>query len=84
MKYIVKHTYIATEKHPYVETGAKQVWYIGKGGQHAQDIREFTQLHICEGWCSKHFAEKHIEADKAFDKEHGNDAWESEWEIIAY
>ena len=77
MNYFVKHTYIATAKHPNVKEGTRRVWYVGKGGDYVdQDLRFLT------GWKRRAFAEKYIEKDKAWYAEHPNDAWENEWSII--
>lgn len=86
MKYIVKHTYTATEEHPTKVAGTKQIWYTGKGGHNTKDIEDFTMHNfgIYLGWSSKRFAEEYIEKDKQYYAEHENKAWINEWEIVAY
>lgn len=80
MKYLVKTTYIATEKHPHETAGTTQVWYTGKGGYCHSDPR------MCEGWNRKHFAEQHIKRWKEIDHElySSKGAWDVTMEVIEY
>ncbi len=84
MQYIVKHTYTATADHPNRAEGEQTIWYVGKNEHHSQDIRDFTEFGIWEGWRRERFAKNYIRNDAEWEKSHGNTAWEHAYEIIAF
>lgn len=84
MQYIVKHTYTATADHPHRAEGEQDVWYIGRASHHSQDIRDFTEFGIWEGWKRKWYAEQYIRRDAEWYETHDGTAWEHAYEIVAF
>ena len=83
MAYIVKEIATATVANPSFKAGEQHIYYMGKGGAFATDIKHFTEYGFCEGWKSERFAREYIRKEQAYDNEYSNGMWRYVWEIMA-